>query len=566
MTANSSSRLSFADRWIPRNADDWTLAVFWLLSIAAYFWNLGINNIWTPNEGFYADSVREMFESGNYLDIYYNYELRFNKPPMLYWLIALSGKLFGLSEFSIRLPSALAGLGAVFLTYRIGRFLENDRLGTVAAIVMMFSFQFVINARYASPAVTLTFFMTLTLYWFLKAYHLQSKKYLLLAYLALGLTVLTKGYPYIIIISGIILVYILFQNRYDWRRFFAEVWRLYPVPGLLLAVAIGMSWPLYSYLKFGDAFYQVFMDETARRALGEDSPFQPFFYLEANTWGFIPYSLTFYLGLGYLIATRFRGFLGHRVLTFGFSWFIVMLIIFTMSSGKIPTYFIQGHPGMSLFTAYFIVHVADRTKRLQRLFRATYIIPGVLFTLAGILVVYFFEGHPLLYLPALAPAFAVLAGYRYDITYLKWPYLPFMAFLTTYLLFSMVVLPYIETGYRNHEQIGTAIRQAVPDPSIPLLLEEQYIHNLPYYAQRRMLPELSREAIREYGADNPLLALVPANSAASYGPSQLVWEGLIYEGSETRTLEFILHVMKDRRGEDSRFGSYQVIYQPKDGQ
>lgn len=562
MAATTSSALPAAKRWMPVSAEDWTLTAFWVLSIAAYFWNLGVNNIWNPNEGFYADSVREMLASGNYLDLYYNYEPRFNKPPMIYWLIALSGKLFGLNEFTIRLPSALAGLGAVYLTYRIGRLLENERLGTVAAIVMMFSFQFVINARYASPAVTLTFFMTLTLFWFLKAYQERNNGYLWLSYLALGLTVLTKGYPYIIVITGIILVYLLFEVRYDWRRFFGEVWRLHPVPGLLLAIAIGMSWPLYSYLKFGDTFYQVFMDETARRALSEDNRLQPFFYLEANTWGFIPYSLTFYLGLGYLIATRFRGFLANRVLTFGFSWFIVMLVIFTASSGKIPTYFIQGHPGMSLFTAYFIVHVADRTRLLRRLFRVTYIIPGVLFTVAGILVVYFFEGHPLLYLLAVAPAIALAAGHRFDLRYLKWPYMPFMAFLTTYLLFSMVVLPYIEQGYRNHDQIGKAILQAVPDSSVPLLLESQHIHNLPYYAERLVIPEQSPEAIREYAEEQPLLALVPAAAAAAYGPSQLVWEGLIYQGSETRTLEFILNVMKDRRGEPSNFARYQVIYQP----
>ena len=66
------------------------------LTILSYFLNLGLNNIWTPNESFYAESVREMLASGNYLDIYYNYEPRYNKPPLLYWLMAISAKLFGL--------------------------------------------------------------------------------------------------------------------------------------------------------------------------------------------------------------------------------------------------------------------------------------------------------------------------------------------------------------------------------------------------------------------------------------------------------------------------------------
>ena len=51
---------------------------------------------------FYAESVREMFESGNFLDIQYNYEARYNKPPLTYWLIAASASVFGLNEFGIR--------------------------------------------------------------------------------------------------------------------------------------------------------------------------------------------------------------------------------------------------------------------------------------------------------------------------------------------------------------------------------------------------------------------------------------------------------------------------------
>ncbi|MEL6142642.1 MAG: phospholipid carrier-dependent glycosyltransferase, partial [Bacteroidota bacterium] len=144
------------------------------LTILAYFLHLGLNNIWTPNESFYAEAVREMLESGNYLELFYNYEPRFNKPPLLYWLMAISASIFGLSEFAIRLPVALLGLGTVYLTYQMGRLLDGERLGILAAAVMAFSFQFVINARYGSPAVPLTFFFTLTTFLFLKGYLQRS--------------------------------------------------------------------------------------------------------------------------------------------------------------------------------------------------------------------------------------------------------------------------------------------------------------------------------------------------------------------------------------------------------
>jgi len=77
-----------------------------------YFFQFGVNDIWTPNESFYAEAVREMFESGNFLEIFYNYEPRYNKPPLTYWLMASSAWVFGLSEFSLRLPIVLLGLGS----------------------------------------------------------------------------------------------------------------------------------------------------------------------------------------------------------------------------------------------------------------------------------------------------------------------------------------------------------------------------------------------------------------------------------------------------------------------
>ncbi len=544
----------FAD-W---SQNDWVLAGFWLIAVAAYFWNLGYNLIWTPNEGFYAEAVREMLESGDFVNIMYNYEPRFNKPPLLYWLIALSAKIFGLNEFAIRLPSALTGLGTVWLVYQIGRLLDDRKTGVVSAIVMMFSFQFAINARYASPAVALTFFFTLTLFWFLRGYHRRRFGDMLLAYVALGLTVLTKGYPYIIVIGGIVGAYLLFYNRFQWRPFFRDLGWLKLWLGLPVALLIGMSWILYMTLTYGDAFTEVLLNETFRRAFTREASLKPFFYLEANTWGFLPYSLTFYIGLIYLIARRFREFYDHRVLMFGFAWFIVMLIIFTAAKGKIPTYFIQGHPGMSLFTAWFMLRIADRSRGLRIAFDLSYWIPGVIFSLVCFGIVYIFEAHPAYYLLALIPPLALFAGWKFRIAYLRPPYFPFYSFAFIYLLFSMIVSPFVEQ-YRKQEALGKTIKEETP-AEIPILLEEMNLHSLPYYAERKIVPYLSPEAIREREADAPILLIAPKPHRDRYPQTEVLWEGLLYDGSETRTLELILNCLLEERGEQSRFKTYVLLY------
>src|SRR5437773_12261587 len=79
-----------------------------------FFINLGANSLWDGNEGFYAEPPREMLESRDYLVPTYNYEPRFKKPPFATWVIAASYRALGVSEFSERLPMALAAILTVF--------------------------------------------------------------------------------------------------------------------------------------------------------------------------------------------------------------------------------------------------------------------------------------------------------------------------------------------------------------------------------------------------------------------------------------------------------------------
>ena len=183
---------------------------------------------------------------------------------------------------------------------------------------MAFSFQFVINARYGSPAVPLTFFFTLTIYLFYKGYQEANFLYVLLAYMALGFTMLMKGYPYLIIITLIIGVFLLFESKLNWKDYWQKIRFLRPWLGLPLAVLIGMSWIAYMYWTFGEEFYEVFMDETYRRAFTKKSSWKPFYYLEANIWGFLPYSITFYLALIWVLATKFSNFFNSKAFK---TWF-----------------------------------------------------------------------------------------------------------------------------------------------------------------------------------------------------------------------------------------------------
>ncbi|NPA53039.1 MAG: glycosyltransferase family 39 protein, partial [Aquificae bacterium] len=309
----------------PVLSNRWAVFLFVFLTVFIYFWNIWINDIWIPNEAFYAESAREMLENKNFLDIYYNYEPRFNKPPMTYWMVAFSYLIFGINEFATRLPIVLAALGTNILTFLIARELFGKTVAFFSAAAIAFSFQFVINSRYASPEIPLAFFFTLTLYLFLIGYKRKSWKYIFLSYIALGLTVLTKGYPYIIIIGGIVFLYLLIESNFSLKKFWEKILFLKLHIGIPVVFLIGFSWYIYMYLKFGQEFIDVTLQETIKRALSKKTQgiSSYFFYIPVILWGFLPYSLTFYYSFFHSLKGKIKEF------SFIFSWFVVMFVIFT---------------------------------------------------------------------------------------------------------------------------------------------------------------------------------------------------------------------------------------------
>src|SRR5579885_733270 len=86
-----------------------------------YLPNLGGPGLWDIDEGNNSECAREMFDSGDWVVPHFNGLLRVDKPALLYWLQATAYRQFGVNEFSARLPSVLASLLAVLLTYELGR-------------------------------------------------------------------------------------------------------------------------------------------------------------------------------------------------------------------------------------------------------------------------------------------------------------------------------------------------------------------------------------------------------------------------------------------------------------
>src|SRR6187431_548973 len=178
-----------------RSSRQTLLAVLLATAVLPYFVNLGVSSIWDANEAFYAQTPREMMEAGDYVTPSFNFQLRMNKPVLSYWNVAASYHLFGISEWSERLPIAVGAIVIIAAAFGLGRLLGGTFAGLLAALVLATSPRMMLLARRIIIDVHITMWMALVLLFFALAEVRPTRQrwFLCLMYVAAGFGVLTKG-------------------------------------------------------------------------------------------------------------------------------------------------------------------------------------------------------------------------------------------------------------------------------------------------------------------------------------------------------------------------------------
>src|SRR6186713_3131096 len=180
--------------------------ILYLLLAAAimpYWIVIDDSTLWDANEAFYAETPRVMIETGDYVSPSFNAQPRFNKPPLTYWIIAASYQVFGVSEWSERLPIVLAAMGLIAAAFVIGRVVWETQAGLWAAIVMATLPRFLMHSRRTSIDVFLSLFMGLTLMFFVLGETRPARRrlWLWLMYACVGLGFMAKG-PVAVVLPG----------------------------------------------------------------------------------------------------------------------------------------------------------------------------------------------------------------------------------------------------------------------------------------------------------------------------------------------------------------------------
>jgi 4-amino-4-deoxy-L-arabinose transferase-like glycosyltransferase len=315
----------------PRLSRQTLLVVLLVAAAAPYFVNLGVSSIWDANEAFYMQTPREMMEAGDYVTPTFNFQLRMNKPVLSYWLVALSYHLFGISEWSERLPIALGGIGIIATAFGLGRLMAGTIGGLFAALVLATSPRLLLLARRIIIDIQVTMFMGLVLLFFALSETRPARRrlYLCLMYVAAGLGVLTKGPVAVFIPAVVFLVYLGSQKR------LADIRRMMLPLGAVISLAIVVPWYYFVYREHGWEYIGsfIFGENLGRyaQAVGEQSR-GLLFYVPVMMADLFPWSLLLPVALWWAVRERTPV---ARLLVI---WITTIVVFFSLSGTKEDLY------------------------------------------------------------------------------------------------------------------------------------------------------------------------------------------------------------------------------------
>ncbi len=346
------------------------VAILGLLCLLTFFVDLGRPAISDSDEAFYAEAAREMVESGDWLTPHYNYEFRFQKPILYYWLGAAAYLAAGVSEAAARFPAALSGLALALLTYAAARRWYAPDVGLAAGAIVATSFGYFFMARQSLPDLPLACFVTIGIWAVLVALDCEERgarlRWIVAGAAATAAALLTKG-PVGVALPAMVLLPIVVRER-RWRA--PRPWLGFEPAEVALAAAVllVLAAPWYAAMtaRHGVAYLQNFfigenVERFATDRFNEPRPF--WFYVPIVLGGMLPWTPVLLLGLAPAVRVLQR----RRRLT-PLEWRLIIwaaapLLFFSISIGKQPRYILPVLPPLAIAAAALVRHRAAAARR-----------------------------------------------------------------------------------------------------------------------------------------------------------------------------------------------------------
>ncbi len=305
-----------------------------------FFYHLGSYSLKEPDEGRYAEIPREMVETGDYVVPHLDYVRYFEKPPLLYWVTALSFKAFGINEWSFRMPNALMALLCVVIMYLFAARWFGDRTALLASLMLISSFGFFAMAHIVTIDMLFAVLLFVALLCFYEFYRGEKALFLYFFFALLALAVLAKGPVAVILLSATIVLFLLTERKLSFLK------KVLSLKGVVLFLAIAAPWFIVISFREKEFFQFFFIDQHILRFLTtkhrRSGPV--YYFIPVLLGGLFPWSI--------FVPRALIRLWRKKELRLFLIWSAVVFAFFSVSGSKLPPYILPVFPALSLILAY----------------------------------------------------------------------------------------------------------------------------------------------------------------------------------------------------------------------
>lgn len=366
-------------------------AILLLLSALSVFFFIGLGSVhlFDWDEINFAESAREMLETGNYSLVQINYQPFWEKPPLFFWLQAASMHIFGVNEFAARFPNAIAGFVYLMTIYFIGKKLKDKTLGLLWALLFFGSLLPHLYFKSGIIDPVFNYFIFLSIYFTARSFEATDRTwpYAFWAGLASGLAIITKGpVGFLLLVLTVLAVTVLRmltdEPGYSLKKGIANIksGRFFLPPflhfgvfalGMMLVVAIWLSAEIYYHgtdiiIKFIEYQIELFNSPVA----GHGQPF--YYHFVVVFFGCFPASI---FVIPALIKEQIDLPLRFNRWMIGLFW--VVMILFSLSTTKIVHYSSMTYlPITFLAATYFYKHI-EKAQEMKTWLKWLYLLIGI---------------------------------------------------------------------------------------------------------------------------------------------------------------------------------------------
>ncbi len=525
------------------------LAIYAVLAAILYLPGLGRPALWEPDEGRYAEIAREMVLSGDYVTPRDDFELYFEKPPLVYWANAASIKLFGVNEFAVRLPAALFSIGQILITAALAEMMLGAATGFFAALALALSPLFFGFARFATLDPALAFFLTAALAAFYFAARedsfsqSSSRRWMLISAAMLAFGTLAKGPVALLLGGAIALAWLAVERRLRQIAAMPLVWC-----GLIYT-AIVLPWFILIEMRNPGFLHFFFIHEHLERYVSSsEHGWGPWFFIPIVIGGMWPW--IFFVPLGWS-AIRADDTLPNSApassrrsaASFLAIWFVVIFVFFSIPRSKLGSYILPALPPLAIVAGYGLASISDLDALLRRRLLAIVAIANLV--LAAALLLFFELARPpinpalgfdgLLIAGVLAAGAIAMYALGRTASRVQWggPPCPPSSFAIGALALAMLATVPLAARVREdassistYRNLAMAVQPYLAG-DCTLASYRHYVQSLPFYTRpsrdsRRVLGR----ALRSFSADSRQVAVsssAPTRACAKSGRRARAW-------------------------------------------